>query len=103
MEHQPGFSELEYAGKRKQTRREKFLASMEEVVPWDEILSALKPYYPEGKRGRPPIGLERMLRLYFLQQWYGLAERFAMPRRLFKMNWRKLPVSSMNLSPAYGS
>ncbi|MDA7888895.1 IS5 family transposase [Akkermansiaceae bacterium] len=74
MDHQPGFSELEYAGKRKQTRREKFLASMEEIVPWEEILRALKPYYPEGKRGRPPIGLERMLRLYFLQQWYGLAD-----------------------------
>ena len=74
MEHQQGFSELEYAGKRKQTRREKFLASMEAVIPWDEILSALKAYYPKGKRGRPPIGLERMLRLYFLQQWYGLAD-----------------------------
>lgn len=74
MEHQPGFSELEFAGKRKQTRREKFLSSMEEVVPWEELIAALKPYYPEGKRGRPPIGLERMLRLYFLQQWYGLAD-----------------------------
>ena len=74
MEHQPGFSELEFAGKRKQTRREKFLASMEEVVPWDELIAALNPYYPDGKRGRPPIGLERMLRLYFLQQWYGLAD-----------------------------
>ena len=74
MEHQPGFSELEYAGKRKTTRREKFLASMEEVVPWDELLVELKPHYPDGKRGRPPIGLERMLRLYFLQQWYSLAD-----------------------------
>lgn len=59
MEHQPGFSELEYSSKRKLTRREKFLSSMEEVVPWDELLSALEPYYPKGKRGRPPIGLER--------------------------------------------
>ena len=48
---------------------------MEEVVPWDELLTALKPYDPEGKRGRPPMGLERMLRLYFLQQWYGLADQ----------------------------
>ena len=74
MEHQPGFSELEFTGKRKITRREKFLASMEEVVPWDKLLAAIKPAYPDGKRGRPPIGLERMLRLYFLQQWYGLAD-----------------------------
>ncbi len=74
MEHQQGFSEFEFAGKRKVTRREKFLASMEEVVPWDDLLAAIKPAYPDGKRGRPPIGLERMLRLYFLQQWYGLAD-----------------------------
>ena len=88
MEHQPGFSELEFAGKRKVTRREKFLASMDELVPWDNLLAAIKPAYPnpliqtrlskpaypDGKRGRPPIGLERMLRLYFLQQWHGLAD-----------------------------
>ena len=47
---------------------------MEITVPWDQLLVAIKPYYPDGKRGRPPIGLERMLRLYFLQQWYGLAD-----------------------------
>ena len=74
MEHQPGFSEYEFAGKRKVTRREKFLASMEEVVPWDDLLAAIKPAYPDGRRGRPPIGLERMRRLYFLQQWNGLAD-----------------------------
>jgi IS5 family transposase len=74
MEHQTGFSEMEFAAKRKRTRREKFLCEMDSVVPWDELLRALKVYYPEGKRGRPPIGLERMLRLYFLQQWYGLAD-----------------------------
>src|SRR5690606_33958121 len=60
--------------KRKQTRRERFLNEMEQVVPWDELLEVLKPFYPSGDRGRPPIGLERMLRLYFLQQWYGLAD-----------------------------
>ena len=65
---------MEFAGKRKKTRREKFLESMEEVVPWEQLTAEIKPYYPEGKRGRPPIGLERMLRLYFLQQWYGLAD-----------------------------
>ena len=74
MQHQQGFSELEHSNKRKLTRREKFLALMEEVVPWGELLQALKPFYPKGERGRPPIGLERMLRVYFLQQWYGLAD-----------------------------
>ncbi len=54
------------------TRREKFLARMEEVILWSGLL---EPHYPQGKRGRPPIiGLERMLRVYFLQQWYGLAD-----------------------------
>lgn len=74
MEHQPSFSEFEFQGKRKQTRREKFLESMEKVVPWGDLVSALEAYYPKGTRGRPPMGLEKMLRLYFLQQWYGLAD-----------------------------
>lgn len=65
---------MEFAGKRKRTRRERFLNEMEQVVPWEELLEVLKPFYPSGERGRPPIGLERMLRLYFLQQWYGLAD-----------------------------
>lgn len=60
-----------------QTRRERFLSEMEQVVPWPALLEALEPsYYPHaaGRRGRPPIGLERMLRMYFVQQWYGLAD-----------------------------
>lgn len=60
-----------------QTRRERFLSEMEQVVPWQALLEALEPsYYPNaaGRRGRPPIGLERMLRMYFVQQWYGLAD-----------------------------
>ncbi len=47
---------------------------MERVVPWSRLIAAVEPYYPKGKRGRPPIGLERMLRIYFLQQWYGLSD-----------------------------
>jgi IS5 family transposase len=47
---------------------------MEEVIPWARLLAVLEPHYPKGRRGRPPIGLERMLRVYFLQQWYGLAD-----------------------------
>ena len=74
MEHQAGFSEVEFNGKRKQTRREKFLSEMEKVVPWSDLIEAIRPVYPAGRRGRPPMGLERMLRLYFLQQWYGLAD-----------------------------
>ena len=74
MQRQGSFSQAEYAGKKKQTRRDKFLAEMERVVPWARLVDRLRPFYPKGERGRPPIGLERMLRLYFLQQWYGLAD-----------------------------
>jgi transposase, IS5 family len=74
MTHQPSFSQAEFAAKKKLTRREKFLARMEEVIPWANLLAVIEPFYPKGERGRPPIGLERMLRVYFLQQWYGLAD-----------------------------
>jgi IS5 family transposase len=48
---------------------------MEQVVPWTRLQEVIEPYYPKsGKRGRPPIGIERMLRMYFVQQWYGLAD-----------------------------
>jgi IS5 family transposase len=72
--HQTSFSQAEFADKKKITRREKFLGRMEEIIPWAALLAVIEPYYPKGERGRPPIGLERMLRVYFLQQWYGLAD-----------------------------
>jgi IS5 family transposase len=74
MQLQGSFSQAEYAGKKKQTRRDRFLAEMEQVVPWARLVDRLRPLYPKGERGRPPIGLERMLRIHFLQQWYGLAD-----------------------------
>jgi IS5 family transposase len=74
MTHQPSFAHAEFAAKKKTTRREQFLARMEEVIPWPQLLAVIEPFYPKGKRGRPPLGLERMLRVYFLQQWYGLAD-----------------------------
>src|SRR4029078_3865842 len=74
MQLQGSFSQAEYAGKKKQTRGDKFLAEMEQVVPWPRLVERLRPLYPKGERGRPPIGLERMLRIHFLQQWYELAD-----------------------------
>ena len=68
---QISFSEAEFAAKRRVTRRERFLAEMEQVMPWQDVLAIVEPHYPKGKRGRPPIGLERMLRVYLIQQWYG--------------------------------
>jgi IS5 family transposase len=74
MQQQGSFSQAEYGAKKKQTRRDRFLAEMEQVVPWSRLVDRLRPLYPKGERGRPPIGLERMLRIYFLQQWYALAD-----------------------------
>ena len=74
MESQPSFAQGEYAAKKKQTRRDVFLGEMERVVPWARLVARIEPFYPKGKKGRPPIGCERMLRIYFLQQWYGLAD-----------------------------
>ena len=72
---QTSFSSLEYAGKKRRTRREKFLGEMEQVVPWSRLEALIEPHYPRsGKVGRPPIGVARMLRMYFLQQWYTLAD-----------------------------
>lgn len=74
MTHQPSFSQAEFAAKKKITRREKFLARMEEIIPWSRLLAVVEPFYPTGERGRPPVGRARMLRIDFLQQWYGLAD-----------------------------
>src|SRR5690554_619253 len=74
---QISFAQAEHQNKKKVTRRERFLAQMDILVPWQRLIEALSPsYFPNsaGKRGRPPIGLERMLRVYFLQQWYALAD-----------------------------
>ena len=72
---QTSFSDLEYAGKKKQTRRERFLAQLEAVTPWADLEAALAPFYPTGKGpGRPPLGLARMLRMYVAQQCFGLSD-----------------------------
>lgn len=61
-------------GRKKQTRRERFLGEMEQVVPWRRLVALIEPFYPRGERERPAMGIERMLRVYFLQQWYALAD-----------------------------
>lgn len=60
---------------RKPTRRERFLAEMEQVIPWRELCGAIEPFYPKAEgAGRPTVGLERMLRIYFLQHWFNLSD-----------------------------
>lgn len=73
---QTSFAELEYASKKRQTRREKFLSEMEQVVPWSLLLAKLEPHYPKsGRRGRQPMPLNRMLRIHCMQQWFSYSDR----------------------------
>jgi IS5 family transposase len=58
----------------KKTRRAAFLEEMEQVVPWAELCALIERYYPKAGNGRQPVGLERMLRIYFLQQWFNLSD-----------------------------
>ena len=58
----------------KKTKRALFLEEMERVVPWRELSALIEPHYPKAGQGRPPVGVERMLRLYFLQQWFNLSD-----------------------------
>jgi len=81
---QLSFSDAEHAGKRKQTRREVFLAEMERVVPWKALLPLIEPHYPKAGRGRHPYAMETMLRIHLLQQWYALSDP-AMEEALYEI------------------
>ena len=75
LKMQRSFSELEYGQKKKQTRRDRFLRELEAVVPWEALERVIVPFYPTtGRRGRPPVGLARMLRMYVAQQCFGLSD-----------------------------
>jgi IS5 family transposase len=63
-----------YEQYRKPTRRDEFLQTMEAVMPWAALCAVIEPYYPKAGNGRPPIGLERMLRIHFIQHWFNLAD-----------------------------
>ena len=56
------------------TKREKFLGEMDQVIPWARLVKVIEPFYPKASNGRPPMGLAKMLRIYFLQQWYNLSD-----------------------------
>ena len=58
----------------KRTRKREFLAQMERVVPWAALVELIAPYAPEGRRGRPPFAVQTMLRIHFMQQWFGLSD-----------------------------
>jgi IS5 family transposase len=71
---QQSFSDMEYSMRKRTTKREEFLDIMNEIIPWDEWVDLIKPHYFSGKRGRPPKGIEKMLRMYLLQCWFNLSD-----------------------------
>jgi IS5 family transposase len=68
------FSDLEYANRRRQTKRENFLNSMNTIIPWSQWVEMVRPHYPKGDRGRKPREIETMLRMYLLQNWFNLSD-----------------------------
>src|SRR5207244_5667746 len=74
MSDQRTFAGLAWDSKKKVTRRERFLAEMDAVIPWPELVALVAPHYPKSVRGRPAMPLATMLRIYFLQQWFNLSD-----------------------------
>ena len=74
MEKQLNFADIEYSNRRRTTKREEFLNKMDQVIPWDTWVKTIEPYYPKGKRGRRPQEIEKMLRMYLLQNWFNLSD-----------------------------
>ena len=83
---QQTFASLDSAHKKKQTRREEFLSEMERCIPWEGLLSVIAPHY---RRGGQPIGLAVMLRIYLMQQWFGLSDPL-MEDSLYEVASRRL-------------
>jgi transposase, IS5 family len=75
--HETGFEQH-----RRPTRRDEFLDTMNRIVPWADLGAVIEPHYPKRGNGRPPIGLERMLRIHFIQHWFNLAD-FACEEALY--------------------
>jgi IS5 family transposase len=74
MAEQRSFAGLAWSAKGKITRRERFLAEMDAVIPWKRLIALIEPHYPKAGQGRHPLGLEKMLRIYFLQHWFDLSD-----------------------------
>jgi transposase, IS5 family len=74
MADQRTFAELAWSTKGNVTRRERFLGEMDAVIPWARLLKLIEPHYPKPGNGTQPLGLEKMLRIYFVQQWFNLSD-----------------------------
>ena len=74
MGKQVSFTDIEYSNRKRKTKREMFLECMDEIIPWDEIVTLIEPYYYKNSRGRKAIPIERMFRMFLLQRWYSLSD-----------------------------
>ena len=91
---------------RKRTQRDEFLDTMNAIGPWTQLCTVIEPHYPKRGNGRPPIGLERMLRMHFVQHWFNLLTSRAKKRCmtapacavLWVLTWAANPCS-MSMLP----
>ena len=74
MKKQQSFTDLEYSMRKRKTKREEFLETMDAITPWEEIVAIVEPYYYKNKRGRNPRGIETMFRMYLLATWFNLSD-----------------------------
>ena len=74
MSHQLTFADSEFSSKRRQTRKEIFLSRMDQLLPWQNMLEVIEPFYPKAGNGRLPYPLETMLRIHCMQHWYNLSD-----------------------------
>ncbi len=72
MSHQLTFADSEFSTKRRQTRKEIFLSRMEQILPWQNMVEVIEPFYPKAGNGRRPYPLETMLRIHCMQHWYSM-------------------------------
>ncbi|MFD2406905.1 IS5 family transposase [Azorhizophilus paspali] len=95
---QLSFADAEYAGKRKQTRRERFLLEMDEVVPWTGLIALIEPHYPKGEGGQPAYPLAAMLRVHLMQNGFGYSDP-AMEEALYEPPLRQFAGLNLERIP----
>ena len=99
MPNKPSFSDLAYKNKKKVTRKQRFLEKMDKILPWKLLLEPILSKYPKSRKGRRPIPARVMLRIYLMQQWYGLSDP-AMEESLYDIeSMRRFAGVSMQRIP----
>lgn len=99
MTNKPSFSDLAYKNKKKVTRKQRFLEKMDGILPWKLLLEPILSKYPKSGKGRRPIPARVMLRIYLMQQWYGLSDP-AMEESLYDVeSMRRFAGVSMQRIP----